>query len=330
MFSGNNGNTAVNPSEDPLTRRLVFSRASLGMLRESLGVGSSVATSSSFPTQHSPQPPLPPSSYTVYPGHGTSMRNHRGGTASSQFSDTSSSSNASSSSSFFNHLLSSSPYSLSAPPSSTSSMPSRRSATTHQQQMDLLDALSAAQTAAAAAAATANVTHISTNSVHAPAPLISVRQSHQNISNSNNNVHPSFRSKIVCKLDCKFCLQPICNRGMKAILLADTRVELYSTDSVPARRVQLVAEDYLTRNCNCRIRDVACLGCGNVIGYHVTQPCDVCMSACNNGHFWMFHDDAITSQERMDRHTKRLLMWSQLPHAEQDVEMVERVGLVCR
>ncbi|KAI8621769.1 protein FAM72 [Chytriomyces sp. MP71] len=119
-------------------------------------------------------------------------------------------------------------------------------------------------------------------------------------------MHPSFRSKTVCQLSCKYCVQPICTRGMKAILLADTRVELYSTDTVPAGRVQLVAEDYLTRNCNCRIRDVACLGCGNVIGYHVTQPCDVCMSACNNGHYWMFHDDSISSRERLDPAGKSL------------------------
>lgn len=38
------------------------------------------------------------------------------------------------------------------------------------------------------------------------------------------SVHPSFRSKAVCSLLCKFCDQTICGRGMKAILLADTRV----------------------------------------------------------------------------------------------------------
>jgi hypothetical protein len=101
------------------------------------------------------------------------------------------------------------------------------------------------------------------------------------------SVHPSFRSKVVCTLSCRYCTQgkvvlvcwcvfrvlkcvigfaaclripppirrlifpsllgdtpvlamplptppsDICSRGMKAILLADTRVELYSTDSVP-------------------------------------------------------------------------------------------------
>jgi hypothetical protein len=61
---------------------------------------------------------------------------------------------------------------------------------------------------------------------------------------------------------------------------------LFSTDA-PPHGVALVFDDYRTRNCHCRIRDVACLGCGNVIGYHVTQPCEPCMGACNNGHFWM-------------------------------------------
>lgn len=38
------------------------------------------------------------------------------------------------------------------------------------------------------------------------------------------SIHPSFRSKAVCCLECKYCDQKICDRGMKAILLADTRV----------------------------------------------------------------------------------------------------------
>lgn len=69
---------------------------------------------------------------------------------------------------------------------------------------------------------------------------------------------------------------------MKAILLGNTKVELYSTDTPPTG-VQLVYGDYLTQNCLCRIRDAACLGCGNVVGYHVTQPCEKCLEACNNG-----------------------------------------------
>jgi hypothetical protein len=70
---------------------------------------------------------------------------------------------------------------------------------------------------------------------------------------------PQFRSKVVCVLDCKHCDMEVCRRGMKAILLADMNVELFSTDA-PPYGVQLVNEDYRTRNCFCRIRDVACLG----------------------------------------------------------------------
>ncbi|TPX50093.1 hypothetical protein SeMB42_g02361 [Synchytrium endobioticum] len=104
---------------------------------------------------------------------------------------------------------------------------------------------------------------------------------------------------------------------MKAILLADTTVELYSTDAPPCG-VQLVCDDYMTRNCHCRIRDVACLQCGNVVGYHVTQPCASCLSACNNGHFWMFNVDQVTSFERRNNDGKPLL-WADLPRADADL-----------
>ncbi|KAI8847147.1 FAM72 protein-domain-containing protein [Chytridium lagenaria] len=113
------------------------------------------------------------------------------------------------------------------------------------------------------------------------------------------NLRSQFRTKVVCDLRCRDCMTVVCQRGMRAILLADTNVELYSTDCPPVG-VQMVNEDYVTRNCKCRIRDVACLTCGNLAGYHVTQPCEVCMNACNNGHFWMFHEDAVMASERMD------------------------------
>ncbi|KAF9331676.1 Protein fam72a [Podila minutissima] len=115
--------------------------------------------------------------------------------------------------------------------------------------------------------------------------------------NISPSLHPQFRAKAVCRLTCRSCLSDVCMRGMKAILLADSRIELYSTDRPPAG-VQLVYDDYRTRNCKCRIRDVACLGCGNTLGYHVTQPCESCLEACNNGHFWMFHSDGVSCTER--------------------------------
>nr|KAJ3418754.1 Protein fam72a [Polyrhizophydium stewartii] len=95
------------------------------------------------------------------------------------------------------------------------------------------------------------------------------------------------------------------------------QIELFSTDA-PPYGVQLVNDDYQTRNCFCRIRDVACLGCGNVIGYHVTQPCEPCMDACNNGHFWMFHVAEVQARERVNGQTTQTLLWSQIPRADKD------------
>ncbi|KAI8804394.1 protein FAM72 [Cladochytrium replicatum] len=143
------------------------------------------------------------------------------------------------------------------------------------------------------------------------------------------SVHPQFRSKAVCTLTCRHCLTDVCRRGMKAILLGDTRVELYSTDFPPAG-VQLVEKDYMTRNCRCRIRDVACLGCGNVIGYHVTQPCEMCLDACNNGHFWMFLAEGVRAIERKDPSGMKNLLWANLPCYEHDVDAETRKQVICR
>ncbi|KAI1315436.1 Protein fam72a [Mortierella claussenii] len=119
-----------------------------------------------------------------------------------------------------------------------------------------------------------------------------------NIRGSNNGNGTGTHSKIVCRMDCRYCAAVICLRGMKAMLLADTTVELFSTDHPPGS-VQLIDKDYTTSNCACKIRDVACRVCGNVVGYHITQPCQQCLKAPNNGHFWMFHTEGVIGQERL-------------------------------
>lgn len=143
--------------------------------------------------------------------------------------------------------------------------------------------------------------------------------------------HSHFRYKIVCRLECRFCQNTVCHRGMKAILLADTKVELYSTD-MPPSGVSLVNESYMTENCRCRINDVACLGCGNVVGYHVTQPCETCLDSCNNGHFWMFQMEGVVSSERMDSTGLKPLLWAFLPPPERDYVALhsDRMVTVCR
>ena len=45
----------------------------------------------------------------------------------------------------------------------------------------------------------------------------------------------NFFKKVVYLLECKICDEQICRRGMRAILLADTRVKLFSTDAIETR-----------------------------------------------------------------------------------------------
>lgn len=116
---------------------------------------------------------------------------------------------------------------------------------------------------------------------------------------------------------------------MKAILLGDTRVELFSTDA-PPQQTQLVERDYMTKNCRCRIRDVACLQCGNVVGYHVTQPCGSCLEACNNGHYWMFLSQEISSNERASPSGNGSLLWADINNLnEKELPKLKEI-LACR
>ncbi|ORX89805.1 hypothetical protein K493DRAFT_288849 [Basidiobolus meristosporus CBS 931.73] len=126
-----------------------------------------------------------------------------------------------------------------------------------------------------------------------------------NLRNRNNtsltrqDLLPHFRRKTVCILSCNACRTTVCQRGMKAILLADTRVELYSTDSTPFG-VEHVGLEYSTNNCLCKIKDVACLNCGNILGYNVTSACVSCLTACNNGHYWMLYSTSVIASVRID------------------------------
>ena len=77
-----------------------------------------------------------------------------------------------------------------------------------------------------------------------------------NVTSRANN---ALRNKIVYKLNCAYCKIPVCDRAMRAILLADTKVELYSTD-IPPKAVVTMDEDRMTSGCNCKIRDTVCSG----------------------------------------------------------------------
>ncbi|XP_051890786.1 protein FAM72A [Pristis pectinata] len=128
----------------------------------------------------------------------------------------------------------------------------------------------------------------------------------------------TFKNKLVTLLCCKFCDNILCARGMKAVLLADTDVELYSTDIPPTRAVDFVGNCYSTESCKCKIKDIACLKCGNAVGYHVVVPCKPCLLSCNNGHFWMFHSQVIYAVNRLDSSGVDFLLWGNLPDTEDE------------
>ncbi|KAI8983833.1 protein FAM72 [Pilobolus umbonatus] len=105
-----------------------------------------------------------------------------------------------------------------------------------------------------------------------------------------------YERKHVYRVQCKDCNEVLTDRGMNAVLLSDRSVQLYSTDLFPYT-VSFIQGDYSAASCSCRVRDVACINCGNVVGYHVNVPCKLCLSQPNNGHYWMFRSNDITSQQ---------------------------------
>ncbi|KAL2770948.1 protein FAM72A isoform 3 [Daubentonia madagascariensis] len=81
---------------------------------------------------------------------------------------------------------------------------------------------------------------------------------------------------------------------MKAVLLADTEIDLFSTDIPPTN--------------------------GNIVGYHVIVPCTSCLLSCNNGHFWMFHSQAVYGINRLDSTGVNVLLWGNLPEIEESTD----------
>jgi len=107
---------------------------------------------------------------------------------------------------------------------------------------------------------------------------------------------------VVFVLDCKKCATKLCHRGMDVFLIADSSKNLYSTDYVTEQVEHDLTErskgEYTIETCKCLIRDVICQACRSSVGYHVTMPCSSCMSAGTNGHYWLFHANAVNAKPR--------------------------------
>ncbi|XP_015991071.2 protein FAM72A isoform X2 [Rousettus aegyptiacus] len=88
----------------------------------------------------------------------------------------------------------------------------------------------------------------------------------------------------------------------------------------PENTVDLIGRCYFTEICKCKLKDIACLKCGNIVGYHVIVPCCSCLLSCNNGHFWMFHSQAVYGINRLDSTGANFLLWGNLPEIEESTD----------
>ena len=103
----------------------------------------------------------------------------------------------------------------------------------------------------------------------------------------------------VLTLRCLECNSQLSASGYRSTLLSDDRVNVYSTNYL-SEGVQCVYEPYTSMKCQCMVKDIACVCCGLVVGYHVEQPCERCLRDENNGHMWMFSEKQ-TKVMREDR-----------------------------
>ncbi|XP_073443432.1 protein FAM72A isoform X2 [Dendrobates tinctorius] len=129
-----------------------------------------------------------------------------------------------------------------------------------------------------------------------------------------------FKEKQVCILHCRFCRQVLSTRGMKAELLAGSDQEMFSTDIPPTDCIDFVGCCYYFEACRCKLKNIACLTCGNEVGYLVVTPCRPCLLSSNNGHLWMFHSHYVLGINRMDGSGKHVLLWKDLPDTDEKQE----------
>ncbi|KAL4227143.1 Protein fam72a [Mactra antiquata] len=134
----------------------------------------------------------------------------------------------------------------------------------------------------------------------------------------DKDILSAFRNEEVYSLDCLYCYSAVCDRGMKSFLIADEQVELYSTDKVDRRMVEVTDESFRTEKCRCQIQNIACLQCGNVVGYHIALPCRPCLEAQNNGHFWIFYRSATMPYPRLNIEGTDTLVWGDLSQCDKE------------
>ncbi|KAJ1992081.1 hypothetical protein GGI25_004332 [Coemansia spiralis] len=163
---------------------------------------------------------------------------------------------------------------------------------------------------------------------------------------SSRNTVRSESFQAVWKLYCKHCNVLWSSRGMEAVVMARPAIRCFSTDLPPlgcdvvhqpvapaiesmivdsgchtcsslvhhARRFDLAPSG----PCDCHVQDIACLGCGNLVGYYIHRPCFRCLAQRlrikQRGfqHLWTFYQDNVVSVQRENEFGEPV-GWEELP-----------------
>ncbi|PVU84497.1 hypothetical protein BB560_007337 [Smittium megazygosporum] len=148
--------------------------------------------------------------------------------------------------------------------------------------------------------------------------------------NSGRQLPENFQP--VWELICKHCNAHWSSRGMEAVVMARPAIRCFSTDLPPlncdvvyqnapkaydgifgsqfqdisrslffhSRRFDLVPGG----PCDCHVQDLACLGCGNVVGYYIHRPCFRCLAQRfrikqrGYQHLWTFYQENVNPKVR--------------------------------
>ncbi|KAJ1900061.1 Protein fam72a [Kickxella alabastrina] len=113
-------------------------------------------------------------------------------------------------------------------------------------------------------------------------------------------------------LGCDIVSQPVA--PPIADMLIDSGCNTCSSLTHHARRFDLAPSG----PCDCHVQDIACLGCGNVVGYYIHRPCFRCLAQRlrikQRGfqHLWTFYQDNVFAVQR-ENEFGELVGWEELP-----------------
>lgn len=101
-------------------------------------------------------------------------------------------------------------------------------------------------------------------------------------------------------LSCIECDNPIAYYASLDLSVNNRDESLFSTRE-QCQNIAFVNEIYQSYSCQCKVQDIACDKCGNIVGYRIAQPCLKCYNGENNGNMIIFFPVSV-KEEPNDEH----------------------------